>query len=148
MSQIEVVEVTEVTPEVIAAFQRLVPQLSASNPPPDAAELAEIVHSPATVLFVARDAERGEIVGSLTLALFRIPTALRAWIEDVVVDAAARNQGIGELLTRAAIARAAQAGATTVDLTTRPARQAANRLYQRMGFVQRETNVYRYNLGG
>ena len=73
-----------------------------------------MVNSPATVVFIARDEKRGgEIVGSLTLALFRIPTGLRAWIEDVVVDAAARGQGIGEALTRAALTRAEQAYRST-----------------------------------
>lgn len=139
------VEVTEVSDEVLAAFQRLIPQLSSSDPAPSREELAEIVASPATVLFVARDPSRqGEIVGTLTLALFRIPTGLRAWIEDVVVDASARRRGIGEALCRAALERAGTAGATTVDLTSRPSREDANRLYQRLGFVPRDTNVYRH----
>lgn len=142
-----VVEIaTEVTPELVAAFERLIPQLSSSNPPPTAEQLAEIVASPATVLFVARN-DRGVIVGSLTLALFRIPTGLRAWIEDVVVDGQARGQGIGEALNRAALAEAGRRGAVTVDLTSRPSREAANRLYQRLGFQQRTTNVYRFTLG-
>jgi ribosomal protein S18 acetylase RimI-like enzyme len=85
-------------------------------------------------------------VGSLTLAVFRIPTGLRAWIEDVVVDESARGQGVGEALNRAALDRAAALGAVTVDLTSRPSRAAANRLYQRLGFEPRETNVYRYDL--
>ena len=140
-----VTEATEVTPELVAAFERLVPQLSKSNPPPSEAELAEIVASPATVLFLAVD-DDGRIVGTLTLALFRIPTALRAWIEDVIVDEAASRQGIGEALNRAALDRARAEGATTVDLTSRPSREAANRLYQRIGFELRETNVYRYEL--
>ncbi len=140
---VEVVEATEVTPELVAAFERLIPQLSSSNPPPPAEELAEIVASPATVLFVARDGE--QILGSLTLALFRIPTGVRAWIEDVVVDGDARGRGVGEALNRAALARAAAMGARTVDLTSRPSREAANRLYQRIGFVARDTNVYRYD---
>lgn len=139
-------EVTEAGPEIQAAMARLVPQLSRSAPPPAAAELAEIVASPATVLLVAQEA--GEIVGSVTLALFRIPTGMRAWIEDVVVDASARGRGVGEALTRAALDRAAAAGARTVDLTSRPDREAANRLYGRVGFTVRETNVYRYTLEG
>lgn len=141
---VEIVECDAVDPEVVAAFQRLTPQLSSSSPPPTAKELAEIVASPATVLFLARSG--GEIVGSLTLAMFRIPTGLRAWIEDVVVDESARGQGVGEALNRAALERARAAGARTVDLTSRPSREAANRLYQRIGFVQRETNVYRFEL--
>ena len=80
----------------------------------------------------------------LTLVVFRIPTGVRAWIEDVVVDAAVRGRGVGEALSQAALTRAAAAGARTVDLTSRPSREAANRLYRRLGFVPRETNLYRY----
>ncbi len=146
---IEVREATEVTPELVEAFERLTPQLSSSNPAPTSGELAEIVASPATVLLVAHASDRSgadALVGSLTLALFRIPTGLRAWIEDVVVDGAARGQGVGEALNRAALDVARERGARTVDLTSRPSREAANRLYQRIGFVARDTNVYRYSL--
>jgi ribosomal protein S18 acetylase RimI-like enzyme len=143
----EISIVREVTDEIVAAFVRLVPQLSASNPPPAREELAEMVASPAIVLFIARDAEfNDDIIGSLTLVLFRIPTGIRAWIEDVVVDTRARNKGIGEALTRAAIQKAGEVGARTVDLTSRPSREAANRLYRRIGFQLRDTNVYRYNI--
>jgi len=96
------------------------------------------------VLFAAR--VDGNIVGLLTLVVFRIPTAVRAWIEDVVVDESARGKGVGEALNRAALDEARRRGAKTVDLTSRPSRAAANRLYQRIGFVARETNVYRYEL--
>jgi ribosomal protein S18 acetylase RimI-like enzyme len=88
----------------------------------------------------------GQVVGSLTLVFFAIPTGVRAIIEDVVVDEGARGSGVGEGLTRAALDRARLEGCKTVDLTSRPSREAANRLYQRIGFVQRETNVYRYEL--
>ncbi len=144
-------EATEATPELVEAVARLVPQLSSSSPPPTAEQLAAVVASPATTLFVARlggegaaQGEGGDIVGTLTLALFRIPTGLRAWIEDVVVDGSARGAGVGEALTLAALERAADAGARTVDLTSRPSREAANRLYTRLGFELRETNVYRW----
>lgn len=130
--------------ELIEAFQRLIPQLSSSNPPPTQEELAEIISAPSTVLFIARLDEY--IVGTLTLATFRIPTGIRAWIEDVVVDSAARGHGVGEALNQAAILEAHHRGAITVDLTSRPSREAANRLYQRIGFVARDTNVYRYNV--
>ena len=130
--------------ELIEAFQRLIPQLSSSNPPPTHDELAEIISAPSTVLFIARLDEH--IVGTLTLATFRIPTGVRAWIEDVVVDAAARGHGVGEALNQAAILEAHHRGAITVDLTSRPSREAANRLYQRIGFVARDTNVYRYDV--
>lgn len=145
MAGVTVTEATEADVELVEAFERLTPQLSSSNPPPTAAELAAIVASPATTLFVARDGD-GRIVGSLTLALFRIPTGLRAWIEDVVVDEAARGNGVGAALNEAALDHATRVGARTVDLTSRPSREAANRLYRRLGFEPRETNVYRYSL--
>lgn len=134
-----------VTKEMVEAFARLIPQLSNSSPPPTHEELQEMVNSDASILFLARD-DDGQIVGTLTLVVFRIPTGLRAWIEDVVVDEAARGRGIGEALTRAALDHAARLGVKTVDLTSRPSREAANRLYQKIGFVRRETNLYRYTL--
>ena len=131
-----------VTAELVDAFARLVPQLSTSSPPPGKEELAEMVGAPGTSVLVARDGD--EILGTLTLVVFRIPTGMRAWIEDVVVDTEARGRGVGEALTTAAIEIAKEAGARTVDLTSRPSREAANRLYQRLGFTLRQTNVYRY----
>jgi len=142
-------EVTEVDDVMVAAMARLIPQLSNSSPAPDAAALEAIVGSEASILLVAEDpGVEGEsaILGSLTLAIFRIPTGLRAWIEDVVVDGSARGRGVGEALNRAAMDRAREVGATTVDLTSRPSREAANRLYRRLGFEQRATNVYRLGL--
>lgn len=135
---------TTVTDEVVDAFGMLIPQLSSSNPAPTREELDDIVRSESSVLFLAR--VDGRIVGSLTLATFRIPTGVRAWIEDVVVDSSARGHGVGEALNRAALEEARRRGAVTVDLTSRPSREAANRLYQRLGFVARDTNVYRYHL--
>lgn len=137
---------SEVSVELVAAFQRLVPQLSGSSSPPTADQLAEIIAHPGTTLLLATG-DDGVIVGSLTLVVFRIPTGLRAWIEDVVVDDAARGQGAATALTRRALDLARTAGAKTVELTSRPSREAANRLYQGMGFVARETNVWRYTLG-
>jgi ribosomal protein S18 acetylase RimI-like enzyme len=148
MSSVEIVEATEVTPDLLAAFERLIPQLSKSNPPPTEDELEAIVDSPASILLLAVDRDADDaVLGSLTLAWFRIPTGVRAWIEDVVVDEAARGRGVGEALNQHALERARLLGAKTVDLTSRPSREAANRLYQRIGFVPRETNVYRYDLG-
>jgi ribosomal protein S18 acetylase RimI-like enzyme len=91
--------------------------------------------------------DQGAIIGSLTLAVFRTPTGARAWIEDVVVDEAARGQGAGVALVEAAIRLAGERGARTVDLTSRPSRTAANALYEKIGFGARETNVYRYEPG-
>ena len=126
------------------AMQRLIPQLSSSNPPPSRAELEEIVASTATTLFVAR--QGGRVVGALTLVAFRIPTGVRTRIEDVVVDETLRGRRLGERLSAAALEEARRLGARSTDLTSRPAREAANRLYARMGFEQRESNVYRYIL--
>jgi ribosomal protein S18 acetylase RimI-like enzyme len=142
---VSIAEAKAVDDELVDAFRRLTPQLSKSNPPPSREELDELVRSEASHLLVARD-DAGAIVGSLTLVLFRIPTGVRAWIEDVVVDEVARGQGVGEQLNREALRIAKDNGAVTVDLTSRPSREAANRLYQRIGFKQRETNIYRYQL--
>jgi ribosomal protein S18 acetylase RimI-like enzyme len=145
--EIQVEEATDMFEGLPEIVERLVRQLSRSSPAPSPGELEEIVRSPASHLLLARDAH-GAVVGMLTLAVFRIPTGLRAWIEDVVVDEAARGQGVGAELTNAAIRLANQRGARTVDLTSRPLREAANRLYQRLGFVQRDTNVYRFEASG
>ena len=130
------------TEEVVDALARLLPQLSSATPP-DASQLQTIITGGSTV-FVAR--VDGAIVGSLTLVMYRIGTGLKAWIEDVVVDSAARGHGVGEALNLAALDEARRHGAKAVSLTSRPSREAANRLYQRIGFSARDTNVYRYDL--
>jgi len=143
-----VIEILErVTPEVVGAFARLIPQLSSSSPPPTEQELQAMVDAEANDVLVALDATTGVLLGSLTLVTFRIPTGIRSWIEDVVVDADARGRGVGEALNRFALDLARSKGARTVDLTSRPTREAANRLYQRMGFELRNSNLYRFDLG-
>jgi len=137
---------TRVDDELVQAFAHLVPQLSKSSPPPTADELQEMVDAPASDVLLAR--LDGAIVGTLTLVTFRIPTGMRAWIEDVVVDDSARGHGVGDQLNRFALDIAREKGCKTVDLTSRPSREAANRLYQRIGFEPRTTNVYRYSLEG
>ncbi len=142
-----VVQVTAVDGEIIESLGRLIPQLSTSAAIPTADRLERLVADGAAQLLIARDPDQEDrIVGTLTLVLFRIPTGMRAWIEDVVVDESGRRRGVGELLCRAAIERARSAGARNVDLTSRPAREAANRLYRRLGFSLRQTNLYRYSL--
>ena len=131
--------------ELVEAYQKLTPQLSSSSPAPSKRELSAIIKSDSATVLVAED-ESGTILGSMTLVVFRIPTGVRAWIEDVVVDTEARGMGIGQALNEYAIKLAEQAGAKTIDLTSRPSRESANRLYQRLGFVARETNVYRYSI--
>lgn len=139
------IEIAErVDDELVAAFDMLIPQLSSSSPPPSRELLADLVEGADTVVFLARVDDA--IVGSLTLAFYRIPTGMKAWIEDVVVDDSARGHGVGRLLNEAALDVARQRGAKNVSLTSRPSREAANRLYQRIGFKARETNLYRYDL--
>ncbi|MFZ8821020.1 MAG: GNAT family N-acetyltransferase [Ilumatobacteraceae bacterium] len=140
---------TEVDDGLVEAFSRLIPQLSSSSPPPTAAELLSIIDNPNSVLFIAEldgDDDVRSVVGSLTLAFYRIPTGLKAWIEDVVVDESARGLGVGEALNLAAIDESRQRGAKNVSLTSRSSREAANRLYQRLGFEPYETNLYRFGL--
>jgi ribosomal protein S18 acetylase RimI-like enzyme len=144
--QVDIVEARAIDEEIVAAMQRMIPQLSSSATPPDAKALKEIAASPCTTLLLARDPnDSGQIVGTLTLVTFRIPTGVRAWIEDVVVEESARGRGVSEALSREALRMAAAKGARTVELTSRSSRQAANRLYRRLGFQLRETNVYRFS---
>ena len=143
--------ITAATPELHEAMGRLLPQLSRSAAPMSEADVERFLSQSSVHLFVFRaemtDADgNNPILGMLSLATFEIPTGVRAWVEDVVVDEAARGQGAGLALVEAAIEHAKTIGARTVDLTSRPTREAANRLYQRAGFQLRETNVYRVTL--
>jgi ribosomal protein S18 acetylase RimI-like enzyme len=131
--------------ELHDAFQRLVPQLTKNNPPPTLDDLAALVHDPASTLMVAR-ADDGQIVGALTLAVYRVPTGVRSIIEDVIVDISARGQGIGEALMLRAIEIAREKGAANIALTSNPVRAAANSLYIKLGFQKRETNSYQLKL--
>lgn len=143
--------ITAATPELHEAMGRLLPQLSRSAAPMSEADVERFLSQSSVHLFVFRaetaDADgNNPILGMLSLATFEIPTGVRAWVEDVVVDEAARGQGAGFALVEAAVEHAKKVGARTVDLTSRPSREAANRLYQRAGFQLRETNVYRVTL--
>ncbi|GAA3294933.1 GNAT family N-acetyltransferase [Dactylosporangium vinaceum] len=131
--------------DVVEAFGRLLPQLSASAEAVDAAALRRLVDWPGNRLLAAR--LDGEVVGVLTLVVFPLPTGIRAWIEDVVVDERARGHGVGAALTLEAIRLARADGARTVDLTSRSSREAANRLYERLGFRVRDSKVYRLSGG-
>jgi ribosomal protein S18 acetylase RimI-like enzyme len=136
-------QVTAVTDELVKAYERLLPQLSRTADA-DEKTLARVVTSSATTLLISR--QGGQIVGMCALVTFCIPTGVRSWIEDVVVDESARGQGIGSALVEAAVHLARDAGARSVDLTSRPERAEANLLYQRLGFDRRDTNVYRFQL--
>ncbi len=130
------------TNDLVEGLNHLLPQLSSSASALTWSDVEVLVASPSSRLFVGRDDNR--IVGVLTLVVFAIPSGLRAWIEDVVVDESTRGTGVGEALTRAALEEAKRRGVRSVDLTSRPARIAANSLYQKLGFELRSTNVYRY----
>lgn len=134
----------EASDELLEAMNALIPQLSSSTGQRSAEFLADFLTQDSVYLFIYRPSLDGPILGMLSLATFVIPTGTRAWIEDVVVDEAARGQGAGQQLVEAAVAYAKEIGAKSVDLTSRPTREAANRLYRRCGFELRETNVYRY----
>ncbi len=137
--------VTQADEELYTAFQCLVPQLTENNPPPSLGDLTALVQDTSSTLMVARN-DSGQIVGALTLTIYRVPTGVRSIIEDVIVDRAARGQGIGELLMQRAIQVARQKGAAHIALTSNPMREAANRLYLRVGFKKRETNAYQLKL--
>ena len=144
-ASIEVTIATEATEELVSAFGRLIPQLSSSAVALDRNALAEVIAAPCNTVLVARDREHGgKVVGTLTLVIFRIPTAMRAWIEDVVVDSSARGHGVGEALTQQALRLACERGAQTVDLTSRRSREAARKLYEKLGFNLRDSSLYRY----
>ena len=128
--------------ELLGQINHLLPQLSSSAVAMTMEQLRDLLDARAITLFVAT--HEGRTIGMLSLAMFPIPTGIRAWIEDVVVDADSRGLGAGALLTTTAIEHARRHGALTVDLTSRPAREAANALYRKVGFVQRDTNVYRF----
>ena len=143
----KIFQLTEITEEVLQAFTRLIPQLTQHSPPPSKEMLAEMADSDRVFVFLAREgASDRRILGAATLATFITPTGIHGWIEDVVVDREGRRQGIGRALTEACLEKARELGLPEVNLTSRPSREAANKLYQEMGFQQRQTNVYRYPL--
>ncbi len=130
--------------EVANALRRLLPLLSSGATLPSDEDVREILVAQSSHLLVARDGDR--ILGFLTLVVFPIPTGVRAWIEDVIVDSDARDKGIGEKLSHFALEMAKNLGARPVELTSRPSREAANHLYKRLGFVERDTNIYRFTI--
>ncbi len=145
-SSVKIIQATDVTDELFQACQTLIPQLSSNNSPPSHDDLARMLSEDSLVVFLAIDKEHDDekIIGLASLVLYQVPTGKRGIIEDVVVDKNARGKGVGEALTRACLRHAERVGVPQVMLTSNPDRQSANRLYQRMGFELRITNVYRY----
>ena len=138
--------ITQVNENVTRAFSKLVPQLTGRKEYPSLEELERMIRSENTHLFVATEGD--EVMGTLTLVFYQIPSGLKAWIEDVIVNESFRGKGVATALLCHALHIARDKGARKVDLTSAPSRGAANRLYQKLGFEQRETNVYRLYLSG
>ena len=132
-------QVTEATEELVATIERLLPQLTEARTPPTLAQLQEVVSN--QTLLVARG-DDGAILGTLTFVLYRVSSGVKGRIEDVIVDESARGQGVGEALVREGMQLANEAGVLMLELTSMPYRQSANRLYKRLGFVRKPTNVY------
>lgn len=139
---IEIAELNEADEDTLAAINRLLPQLSGSARPISLERLGELADSGATRIYLAK--EGSVVLGMLSLVVFSIPTGTKAWVEDVVVDGQARGKGVGKSLVRHALEEASRLKAKAVDLTSRPSREAANLLYQSLGFEVRQTNVYRH----
>jgi ribosomal protein S18 acetylase RimI-like enzyme len=133
-------QATEATDELLEAIHRLLPQLTEARTPPTFEQLAETIAG--QTMFVARDDETGRIVGTLTLIMYRVSSGLKGRIEDVIVDGSARGQGVGDALVREGMARANEAKVLMLELTSMPYRESANRLYKRLGFIRKPTNVY------
>lgn len=137
-------QLTHIDDTVSKAFEKLIPQLTGRNSYPSREELQKILQTGNSFIFVAREGD--EILGTLSLVVYKIPTGKKAWIEDVVVDENARGKGVAALLVNHALDMARAKGIEKVDLTSTPARTAANKLYQKLGFGKRDTNVYRFTL--
>jgi ribosomal protein S18 acetylase RimI-like enzyme len=130
---------TRASEELVETIRRLLPQLTEARTPPTLAQLQEVCAT--QTLLVARD-DDGRVVGTLTFVLYRVSSGLKGRLEDVIVDEAARGRGVGEALVREGMRLASEAGVLMLELTSMPYRQAANRLYKRLGFVRKPTNVY------
>ncbi|MBT3666654.1 MAG: GNAT family N-acetyltransferase [Opitutae bacterium] len=141
---IEISEIHEADEVILSSVNHLLPQLSKSAKPMDEIQLKRLAESECTRLYFAK--EGAEVLGMLSLVVFPIPTGIKAWIEDVVVDERARGKGVGKALMNKALEEARNLGTKSIDLTSRPSRESANKLYQAIGYQERETNVYRYRI--
>jgi len=140
----ELLEVKKADIELTKAMHNLISQLNEYADLPDIDALSEIIKSASTQLLMLR--ENGNWVGSISLVIYQIPTGRQARIEDVIVDSKFRGRGFGKILMEEAVRRARIAGAASLSFTSRPEREAANRLYQNMGFRLHDTNVYKLDL--
>jgi ribosomal protein S18 acetylase RimI-like enzyme len=136
---VRIEHVTQASPELVETVRALLPQLTEARTPPTLEQLQEVVTS--QTLLVARD-DDGSVLGTLTFVRYRVSSGIKGRIEDVIVDESARGKGVGEALVREGMRLANEAGVLMLELTSMPYRQAANRLYRRLGFVRKPTNVY------
>jgi ribosomal protein S18 acetylase RimI-like enzyme len=136
---VRIEHVTQASPELVETVRALLPQLTEARTPPTLEQLQEVVRS--QTLLVARD-DDGSVLGTLTFVRYRVSSGIKGRIEDVIVDESARGKGVGEALVREGMRLANEAGVLMLELTSMPYRQAANRLYRRLGFVRKPTNVY------
>jgi len=140
-------KVVEISDETFEAITRLVSQLGVHKLAPSREELALLINSESSTLWIARYPDKnGEIAGMLTISIYCVPTGVRSIVEDVAVDSSFRRMGIARALMETAIDFARDARANGVALTSNPKREEANKLYQSMGFERRETNSYYYKL--
>ena len=140
-------QVAQITDEIFRALLRLIPYIDPQKTPPTREEMVSLVESKSSTLWMAKYPDQnGEIAGFLTIVIYRVPTGLRSIVEDVVVDPAFRRRGVARALLHSAIDFARTAGANGVAMTSNPKREAANLLYQSLGFERRETNAYFYRL--
>ncbi|HEY4520964.1 MAG TPA: GNAT family N-acetyltransferase [Candidatus Paceibacterota bacterium] len=141
---VEIVRLTEAHEQALKEINSLIHQLSPRLPKCSMELLQRIAADDNLELWTAKDGER--IVGMATLAIVVIPESPRAQIEDVVVDEQYRGQGLGERLSTKLIERAREKKIPTITLSSRADRVAANKLYQKLGFQMKETNIYRLKL--
>lgn len=141
---VEIIEISEASNEILSQVNGLLTQLSKSASPLSLESLDILAKSESTNLFVAKEGKK--VWGMLSLVLFPIPTGTKAWVEDVVVDSSARGKGIGKALMNHALKKVREKRGKSIDLTSRPSRETANKLYQSLGYQKRETNVYRLSL--
>jgi ribosomal protein S18 acetylase RimI-like enzyme len=136
--------VFEAEAEHLPEIERLYGFLSENYRPNPAALEAALAH-PATWVFGSRVS--GRICGTATLSVRAVPSqGLVGYIDDVAVDPFYRGEGHAGDLVRHCLEEAHCRGCIRVELTCRPGRRPAQRLYRKLGFVRHKTNVYRIDL--
>lgn len=139
-------QIKKFSPSFSSDLQSLISQIGNNYKPITDEEIHEMLSSKNYFLFVARNLGTNKIVGMITLLIYRIPYSKKGILEDLVVDAEFRRQGIGTMLIQKAISKAREEGAYYLDFTSGPNRESANNLYKKLGFTKRDTNMYHVKL--